>query len=230
MACRPSDGTHTTTLRKLDTIFASSRRSTRHEQATPSNTHQCFRCEEGLVFLLPFSQFLTAVVPPKAKGRKRNRDMEKPLSGLNVDELLHREKRFRISSDNSIPEFKQMLATTEDIEGVEDAVSQLGSIIEARIENSLSDTGYQRVVEELGVMRSEMVEFEEPELYNRFIRRLKSRLLGEELGGDRREMWWLVRTSGIGLIDRRSSSLSEVTEQEAKEVSTISIPLRTQDS
>ena len=40
----------------------------------------------------------------------------------------------------------------------------------------------------------------------------------EELGGDRRELWWLIRRSKIGLIDRNQSDQSEVSEDEAKEV------------
>jgi ATP-dependent DNA helicase 2 subunit 2 len=157
-------------------------------------------------------------VPPKAKGRKRNRDAEKPLSGLDVDSLLTREKRVKISVDNPIPEFKQMLATTEDLSGIRDAVRQLASIIESHIKNSLGDSGYDRAAEETGTMRSEMIEYEEPGLYNGFIRALKKKLLNKELGGDRREMWWRVRNLGLGLIDKRLSAQSQVLEEEAKEV------------
>jgi ATP-dependent DNA helicase 2 subunit 2 len=66
-------------------------------------------------------------------------------------------------------------------------------------------------------MRDELVAFEEPGLYNDFIRGLKKKLLNDQLGGDRREMWWLIRKNGIGLIDNRLSDRSEVTEQEARQ-------------
>ena len=61
--------------------------------------------------------------------------------------------------------------------------------------------------------------YDEPTLYNEFLVQLKEKLLKEELGGDRRELWWLVRRSKLGLIDERQSEQSKVTEEEAKEVS-----------
>ncbi|KAJ5989312.1 hypothetical protein N7481_004522 [Penicillium waksmanii] len=157
-------------------------------------------------------------VPPKTKGRKRQRETEKPLSGLDVDALLNQEpKRANISPDNAIPEFKQMLSRAENIETINGAVKQLCAIIESQIKNSLGDANYDRVVEELGTLRDELVDYEEPALYNDFLRSLKSKILLEELGGDRRELWWLLRRSKIGLIDRKASDRSEVSEEEAKE-------------
>lgn len=157
-------------------------------------------------------------VPPKTKGRKRQRETEKPLSGLDVDALLNQEpKRAYISSENSLPEFKQMLSRAENIETIHSAVKQLCAIVESQIKNSLSDANYDRVIEALGTMRDELVDYEEPALYNNFLRSLKSKILSEELGGDRRELWWLLRRSKIGLIDKFTSDRSEVTEEEAKE-------------
>ncbi|GIJ82859.1 ATP-dependent DNA helicase II subunit 2 [Aspergillus pseudoviridinutans] len=156
-------------------------------------------------------------VPPKVKGRKRVRESEKPLSGLDVDALLHQEKRARISPTNAIPEFKQTLTQAETIETIKDAVEQMTSIIEDQIKNSLADANYDRVTEEIGVMRDELISFEEPALYNDFLRQLKDKLLKEELGGDRRELWWLLRRSKLGLITQRESDQSDVTEEQAKE-------------
>ncbi|KAH8692933.1 putative Ku family DNA helicase [Talaromyces proteolyticus] len=156
-------------------------------------------------------------VPPKAKGRKRNRDIDKPLSGLDVDELLNREKRVKISPNNAIPEFKQTLSNAETIEAIKDAVGQMEKIIENHISNSFGDANYDRVVEELGVLRGELIDYEEPSLYNELLQRLKDHILKEELGGDRQELWWLIRRSKIGLIDKTVSDQVQVTEQEAKE-------------
>ncbi|KAF3393016.1 ATP-dependent DNA helicase II subunit 2 [Talaromyces pinophilus] len=156
-------------------------------------------------------------VPPKAKGRKRNRDVDKPLSGLDIDELLHREKRAKISPSNAIPEFKQMLATAETVEAIKDATSQMQKIIEDRIRTSFGDSNYDRVVEELGVLREELIDYEEPDLYNEFVQPLKEKILKEKLGGDRQELWWLIRRSKLGLIDKAVSDRSEVTEEEAKQ-------------
>lgn len=157
-------------------------------------------------------------VPPKTKGRKRTREAEKPLSGLDVDALLHQEKRAKISTSNAIPEFKQTLSHAENVETITDAVQQMKNIVEDQIRNSLGDANYDRVVESLGVMRDELISYEEPALYNDFLRQLKEKVLKEQLGGDRRELWWLLRKNKLGLIDRQQSDRSEVTEDEAKEV------------
>ncbi|KAJ5891195.1 ATP-dependent DNA helicase II subunit 2 [Penicillium subrubescens] len=157
-------------------------------------------------------------VPPKTKGRKRLRETEKPLSGLDVDALLKQEpKRTKISAENAIPEFKQMLSRADSIEIIHDAVKQMTSIIETQIKHSLGDANYDRVVEGLGTMREELVDFEEPTLYNDYLAALKGKILGDELGGDRNELWWLIRKSKLGLIDQATSEVSKVTEDEAKE-------------
>jgi ATP-dependent DNA helicase 2 subunit 2 len=167
----------------------------------------------------PMTPANSPLVPPKTKGHKRVRETEKPLSGLDVDALLKQEpKRTKISAENAIPEFKQMLSRADSIEIIHDAVKQMASIIEAQIKHSLGDANYDRVVEGLGTMREELVDYEEPTLYNDYLGALKKKILGEELGGDRKELWWLVRKSKLGLIDQATSDVSKITEDEAKEV------------
>ncbi|KAI9775918.1 MAG: ATP-dependent DNA helicase II subunit 2 [Geoglossum umbratile] len=156
-------------------------------------------------------------VPPKQKGRKRNRDQPNPLSGLNVEELLGRQKRTRISTENAIPEFKQMLATTEDPGAIQDAAKQMSHIIISQIKHSLADSGYGRAAGGLRVMREELAALEEPGIYNDFIKDLKRKMLAGELGGDRREMWWEIRRNQLGFITKRMSGLSSVTDEEARE-------------
>lgn len=95
----------------------------------------------------------------------------------------------------------------------------MGTIIEDQIKHSLGDANYDRIVEGLGTIREELVEYEEPAAYNDLLQSLKKKILGEELGGDRKELWWLLRKSKLGLIDRNTSERSEVTEDEANEVS-----------
>lgn len=159
-------------------------------------------------------------MPPKVKGRRRAREPDRPLSGLDVDELLQGQKRVRISPENAIPEFKQSLLSTNDVSTIKDAAKQMSAIIEDQIKNSLGDMNYGRVVEGLGTMRDEMIDYEEPQLYNEFIRELKQKLLDDQLNGDRREVWWLVRRHKIGLIDNEASNHSKVTVEEAREVRT----------
>ena len=162
-------------------------------------------------------------VPPKQKGRKRGRDMEKPLSGLDVESLLGREKRVKISPENAIPEFKQLLATTEDSGAINEATKQMGTIIENYIRYSIGDSGYGRAIEAIRVMREELNDFEEPRLFNDFMRQLKKRILNGDLDGERREMWWRIRASRLGLLDKKTNPISDVSEDEAKTVSALMV-------
>ncbi|KAL8722577.1 MAG: hypothetical protein Q9225_000973 [Loekoesia sp. 1 TL-2023] len=156
-------------------------------------------------------------VPPKVQGRRRNRNEVKPLSGLNVEALIGSDnKKARISSQNAIPDFRQIVNTTESIEGMRDAAQQLGTVIETRIKDSFGDIAYARALEEIGVMREEMIDLEEPDIYNDFARTLKRKLLAEELGGNRKDFWWEFRTSKLGLIDKQTSEASKATEEDAK--------------
>ena len=107
-----------------------------------------------------------------------------------------------------------------DIAVVANVVAQFGSIITDMIRFSLGDQKYDQAVEAIDVMRSECVELEEPGLYNEWLRELKGRLLEEEeAGGDRREMWWKVKKARLGLIDKKTSEVSDVSEEDAQAVS-----------
>jgi len=154
-------------------------------------------------------------VPPKLKGRRRYHEPETPLSGLDVEALLRKEKRSRISADNAVPEFKQALAATDDLDTVKDLLKQMIGIIENQIRDSFGDANYDRVVEGLGVMREEMLGLEEPVLYNDALRQLKSKIMAEELGVNRKELWWRIRINKLGLIDHGQSPVSDVTQDEA---------------
>ena len=157
-------------------------------------------------------------VPPKVHSRKRNRNEIKPLSGLDVGALLgnNKSKKIKITRENTIPEFRQALDAAESEDAIRDIAKQLSSVIEGQVKDSFGDTAYGKAIEELSTMRSEMIEMEEPGAYNEFIRTLKAKLLGEELGGDRREMWYKIRRNKLGLIEKRSSDKSNVDEDEAK--------------
>jgi ATP-dependent DNA helicase 2 subunit 2 len=158
-------------------------------------------------------------VPPKVKGHgKRQRaDREKPISGLDVDALLGNPKRVKIEPTNLVPSFKQALAATDDLAAIQEAADAMAAEIRGLVRNSVGDSAYGRALEALRVMRDEITELEEPEMYNDFIRALKTELLDGELGGDRREMWWRVRANKYGLVDQKRSLVSDVTEAEASD-------------
>lgn len=157
-------------------------------------------------------------VPPKQKGRgkRRREERDKPLSGLDVDELLGNPKRIKIDPQNLVPSFKQALLATDDLESIQGAATSMGAEIRKIIRGSVGGTGYSRALEAMRVMRDELAELEEPGIWNSFVRDLKRELLDGELGGDRREMWWRVRGSRYGLIDKKRSFASEVSEEEGR--------------
>jgi ATP-dependent DNA helicase 2 subunit 2 len=158
-------------------------------------------------------------VPPKAKGTRGRRETIKPLSGLDVDSLLSREKRQKISEKNAIPEFKQMLKESSDDNVITDASNQMSNIIRSLVKNS--GTGavtHSRAMENMKAFRDEMIALEMPEIYNDFFRDFKNKVMKGQLGGDEREFWRGLRGSKLGLIDKNACDYSEVTETEANEV------------
>ena len=157
-------------------------------------------------------------VPPKTQARKRARNEVKPLSGLDVGALLASKKKgVRISKENAIPEFRQAIDNSESSESIKTAAKQLGTIIVSQIKGSFADQAYQAALEKLGAFRQEMIEVDEPDEYNTFIKDLKIKLLDETLNGDRREMWWLIKKQNLGLISKSTSGISSVSDGEASD-------------
>lgn len=104
----------------------------------------------------------------------------------------------------------------DEVALVESACTQLGDIIRGYIRHSMGDSGYGRAVEALGVMREEALEREMPGVYNDFMGALKRELLAGELGGERMEMWFLLRKRRMGLIVKKETLASHVDEDGAK--------------
>lgn len=164
----------------------------------------------------------TFAVPPKVKG-KRHREQITPISGLDVDSILGSQKRQKIAGNNSIAEFKQMLATGEDDTVFPKAVKELGTIIRKQIEESTGDSQYGRALENIRVMREEMINLEEPGLYNDFMWDLKKQVLGDKLGGNRRDFWRALKEHRLGLINSEEAQASDVSKDKAAEVSDVRI-------
>ncbi|KAJ2895810.1 hypothetical protein MKZ38_006164 [Zalerion maritima] len=173
-------------------------------------------------------------------------ESEKPLSGLDIDALLSstpapvassastgtvtgdpsqgtmkveasQSQNLTVDPENSIPTFKQALRHTTSPEQVSSLVSSLGNITRELITDSLGDVNYDRAAENMRVMRDEMIAFEEPGLYNAFVKDLKKKVLSGELGGDRREMWWQIRGEKLGLITEAESEVGDTTAVDARE-------------
>jgi ATP-dependent DNA helicase 2 subunit 2 len=111
-----------------------------------------------------------------------------------------------------------MVENAESEAKIEEAVRQMGAIVRQLITDSMGDNNYDRVVENLGRMRHEMIDMEEPGFYNTFLTDLKKRILSGELGGDRRELWWQIKGARLGLIDHHESEMSKVNPEEAAKV------------
>lgn len=174
-----------------------------------------------MVGIGPFTN--DSIVPPKAKG-KRNRETIKPISGLDIDALLGEEKKDAIDPDNAVPEFKRALDASQSLNDIEETAKQMGTIIRSFITDSFGDSKYAQAMECLGVMREEIINLEEPALFNNFVRDLKKQLLAGALGGDRRDFWFKVRWSKLGLIDQKQSEVSDVTKDELDDVSDTQSP------
>jgi ATP-dependent DNA helicase 2 subunit 2 len=117
-----------------------------------------------------------------------------------------------------VPDFKRALNTADEIDQIEEASKQMGTIVRTLVTDSFGDGKYAQATECLGVMRDELINMEEPGMYNTFARDLKKSLLSGALGGDRRDFWFKIRWSRLGLIDQTQSEVSNVTHEEAEEV------------
>ncbi|KKA28187.1 hypothetical protein TD95_003720 [Thielaviopsis punctulata] len=167
-------------------------------------------------------------VPPKPKKRLR-RDPPKPLSGLDVNALLDARggsttpsaataAAATLSMDNAVPEFKQMLDAAQDDKKTADAVAQMGAIIRLLINQGFGGNTDDRVLEHLGTVRDEMIDMNLPDLYNNYLRELKSDLLAGKLGGDRKELWFkIIKIAKLGLIREDQADASTVSMQQAIE-------------
>jgi len=152
-------------------------------------------------------------VPPKQKG-KRKRENDRPLSNLDIDALLSSTKRQKIDPSNAIPEFVQAVSTAGDVGRIREARRQLSKIIDDLVDGG-DETSVGKVIEMLRIMRREMIEIEEPEEYNSYVKQLKTKL--ESRRGPTREVWYKMKVNRLGLIDK-SCEGSKVTPQEAQEV------------
>ena len=135
-----------------------------------------------------------------------------------MDALLGEERKGKVSAENPVPDFKQALVVADEVEHIEDAAKQMGGIVRSLITDSFGDAKYAQATECLGVMREELINLEEPGYFNTFIRDLKKSLLSGALGGDRRDFWFKIRWSKLGLIDKNQSDVSDVTHEEAEDV------------
>jgi len=142
-------------------------------------------------------------VDERKQGRgKRARDAgPKPLSGLDLEDLLSDRKKQKISEKNAIPEFKQMIDRSGGNDEIGDAIKQLGAIARVVIgKSSLGDSGYDIALRQIGEMRNTAVDLEVPEPYNDFAVELKKKLASGELGTDRKDFWFKFKRNGFGLI------------------------------
>lgn len=152
-------------------------------------------------------------VPPKVKGRVRYRDREadKPISGLDIDALLKKSASgengssaaitIRIDPKNAIPEFKRLFYSGNNEDHIKEATKQMGDIVQELVRTSMGESNYDQAIEMLRVVREELLGFEFIYEYNGMIKSLKQEVAKEELGGDRRDFWYKVRIGKLGLID-----------------------------
>ncbi|KAF3929000.1 hypothetical protein ABW19_dt0208141 [Dactylella cylindrospora] len=148
-------------------------------------------------------------VPSKAKGKKPGR--EKPLSGLDVGKLLEeRTKSRQINKDNPVPEFRQMVNAVEESTEVYPLIQQMSDIIKDIIQHSVADLQYGQAIECMKALREECIDLELFELYDSFIKDLKT-----FLEVDRRDFWSRVRKERLGLVLPSEDSRSRVTLEES---------------
>lgn len=211
---RPPDGLVQNAKRKIDRLIeAADVKKGQHPVSSPQ--------------LSISTKDVISTAPEKKKFKRHESGKnDGPVSGLDIDSILTKgaaQKQGKISKGNAVPEFKQVLQSlakaNEDV-GIVKAVWEMGNIVQSLIKESTGDSNYGQAIESIGVMREQMIGLELPELYNDFLKNLKTRLLSDDLGGNRKEMWLRIRYPGrLGLITNVQSEASNVTSEEARTVS-----------
>ncbi|TVY78109.1 ATP-dependent DNA helicase II subunit [Lachnellula suecica] len=165
-------------------------------------------------------------VAKKAKGRRYGAEKIIPLSGLDVNSLLDSGKPRKITIGNSIPEFKDLLRNTASQGDISNAVDQMAKIVREMFIAPEKDFSHGRVLENIRVIRSEMIELEMPEIYNSFIQDFKKTLATSKgPRGDPKEFWYMMKKARLGLIDKVELEHSEIPKEEAAEFLTWSSEL-----
>lgn len=113
-----------------------------------------------------------------------------------------------------------MMDTSEEESVFGEAAKQMGDTIRQLTTNNTGNINKDRIIENMGVFREYMINYEEPKLFNDFIADFKKRLFSGELG-EAREMWRDIRRARLGLIDQTSSEHSKITAEEASKVSAV---------
>lgn len=68
-------------------------------------------------------------------------------------------------------------------------------------------------------MRSELIEMEEVGIYNEWVTELRKKVLGGELGGDRKELWRDIAKNKVGLVEAKEVEIGGMNEDVARKVS-----------
>ncbi|TVY32195.1 ATP-dependent DNA helicase II subunit [Lachnellula occidentalis] len=173
-------------------------------------------------------------VADKVRG-KRTRDQIKPLSGLDVNSLLNSQKpraARKITMENSIPDFKQLLEATVSSSEILELVTQMAKIIYKMVADTPIGGSFDMVTANMRVLRSQMMDLEMPEIYNDFIQSFKQRLVAGELfenefASNKRELWFAVKSKRLGLIDKEVSEHSDISKEEATQFYVLSTELPT---
>lgn len=173
-------------------------------------------------------------VPPKARN-KWKKGAARPESGRSVEPqsdiaallkageevtAILKQGKAKIHKDNSIPMFKQLvqqLAEADNDKGIEAVTRSMGDVVRSLIKESMGDANYDRAIENVGELRDACIGLEVPELYNNFLRDLKTQIFSDALGKGRRYMWAKLRATSsgrLGLIAKSESEVSDVTDEE----------------
>lgn len=120
------------------------------------------------------------------------------------------EKVDKISSMNPVNDFNQMINDRET-DRVEDALTQMKSIILELIKNSIQGDVYEKAIDCLKAMRKACKDNDEPDSFNSYLTQLKSKFENTTNA----DFYELIRQNQISLITKDESFKSKVTKDEA---------------
>lgn len=157
-----------------------------------------------------------ALNEPQAKRLKEDMpgdDMSFPDNNqrLGIGNIFNN-KASTIGSVNPVKDFKEMFER-RDVDLVDKAVEEMQNVILKMLQESIGDQYYIKSLDCLAALREGCVAEEEPDAFNRFMRKLKG--LYGTASSKRKDFWTLIKDKQISLIHADECAESEVTPSES---------------
>ncbi|XP_062520922.1 X-ray repair cross-complementing protein 5-like [Corticium candelabrum] len=148
---------------------------------------------------------LDAPDAPPAKAMKIGDESELSMAVLSKAQVKE------VGTVDPVGDFKSLISC-QDVDMFDEACQQMVRRITQLVFDSFGDQFYSKALECMHALREAAVKLREPDVFNSFLRELKSRMTGRSA-----PFWQRVKAAGISLITSAEANDSTVSRDEARE-------------